>query len=494
MHEVIRLNTKNLSLLPKEVVVPVYNRSEIKTGIVHIGIGNFHRAHQAFYTDQLLQNFDVNDWGICGVALLETDLKIVEALRCQDGLYTLMVTEPDGSLTAMVIGSITEFLFAPENPEAVLEKMANPTIKIITLTITEGGYNFNAATGEFQITEPAIQWDLSYPDHPKTVFGYLAQALKRRRNKGISGLTLQSCDNIQHNGDVLKRMLLAYIQVAEPGLTEWIEKQVSFPNSMVDRITPAIKPSDIENLKTTFGIEDISPVVCEPYIQWVIEDHYTTGRPLWECVGAHFVSDVAPYERMKIRLLNGGHSLLGIIGSLSQYDTIDETVNDPLLRIFLREFMDYEVSPILGEIEGVNLEEYKDSLIQRFGNPNIKDQLSRICSQSSAKLPKFLIPTIKEQLEIGGPIQKGTLILAAWCRYLELAGTSGFDYEVVDEMQMVLKERAIASTGGDPLAFLKINAVFGDLVHSKHFVDTYLALIESIRKYGVIQVIGLLNN
>ncbi|MDO9580708.1 MAG: mannitol dehydrogenase family protein [Bacteroidales bacterium] len=493
MHEIIKLNSKNLYLLPKEVVVPAYNRAEIKTGIVHVGIGNFHRAHQAFYTDQLLQKFNINDWGICGVALLETDLKIVEALRCQDGLYTLMVNESDGSLTARVIGSVTEFLFAPENPEAVLEKMANPAIKIITLTITEGGYNFDTATGEFQITESAIQWDLCYPDNPKTIFGYLTQALKRRRDRGLAGLTLQSCDNIQHNGDILKEMLLAFIQVAEPGLTDWIEKKVSFPNSMVDRITPAIKASDIENLKTTFGIEDTSPVVCEPFFQWVIEDRYATARPPWEKVGAHFVSDVAPYEKMKIRLLNGGHSLLGIIGSLKQYNTIDETVNDPLLRIFLREFMDIEVSPILGEITGVNLEEYKNSVIQRFGNKNIKDQLSRICSQSSAKLPKFLIPTIKEQLEIGGPIKKGTLILAAWCRYMELAGTSGYDYEVMDEMQAVLKEGAKASAGGDPLAFLKIKTVFGDLVNSKHFVDTYLVLIDSIREYGVTHTIGQLN-
>jgi len=405
-----------------------------------------------------------------------------------------MVTEPDGSIKARVIGSITEIIFAPENPEVVIEKMADSAIKIITLTITEGGYNFDEDTGEFLITEPAIQRDISHPDNPKTVFGYLAQALKRRKERGIAGLTLQSCDNIQHNGDVLKKMLLAYIKASEPRLTEWVEEQVSFPNSMVDRITPAIKSSDIENLKTTFGIEDLSPVVCEPFIQWVIEDHYTTGRPPWECVGVKFVSDVAPFERMKIRLLNGGHSLLGIIGSLCQYKTIDETVNDPILRVFLREFMDLEVTPILGVIEGVNLEDYKDSLIQRFGNQNIKDQLSRICSQSSTKLPKFIIPTIKEQMEIGGPITKGTFILASWCRYLELAGTSGYDYEVADEMQIVLKGGAKASASDDQLAFLKNSSVFGDLVHSKHFVETYLSLIENIRKHGVIQVMELTLN
>jgi len=493
MNELIKLNTNNLSLVPKEVIIPAYKRSEIRTGIVHIGIGNFHRAHQAFYTDRLLQDHKVNDWGICGVALLESDLEVVEALRSQDGLYTLMVTETNGSLTARVIGSLTEILFAPGNTEEVLEKMADPATRIITLTITEGGYNFNSSTGEFQINDPSIQSDLSNRDNPRTVFGYLAQAMKRRRDRGIAGLTLQSCDNVQHNGDILKRMLLSYVKAAEPELEEWIITHVSFPNSMVDRITPATKSSDIGDLKTIFGIEDNLPVVCEPYIQWVIEDHFATGRPQWELVGAHFVSDVAPYEKMKIRLLNGGHSLLGITGSLIHYNTIDEAVNDPILRNFLRRFMDNEVTPILGEIEGVNLEKYKDSIIQRFGNPNIKDQLSRICSQSSAKLPKFLIPTIKEQLFIGGPIESGTIVLAAWCRYLELAGSAGYNYEVSDEMERVLKEQAKASALDDPLAFLKIDTVFGDLIYSKHFVNTYLNTIENIRKNGIIKVIRNMN-
>jgi mannitol 2-dehydrogenase len=493
MSKVIRLNPKNLHLFPKEVIVPKYNRTTIKTGIVHIGIGNFHRAHQAFYIDQLLQKYNVIDWGICGVALLERDINTVEALRSQGGLYTLMITEADGSLTARVIGSITEILFAPEDPEAVLEKIASPAVKIITLTITEGGYNFDTSTGEFQLGEPAIQRDLENPHNPKTVFGYLAQALKRRRDRGFPGLTLQSCDNIQHNGDVLKKMILTYIQVAEPGLTEWIKSHVTFPNSMVDRITPSITQSNIENLRNTFGIEDASPVVCEPYSQWVIEDHYANGRPQWENIGAQFVPDVTPYEKMKIRLLNGGHSLLGIIGSLCHYKTIDAAVNDREISIFLREFMDNEVTPILGEIKGVNLKEYKDSLIQRFGNKNIRDHLSRICSQSSAKLPKFLIPTIKEQLATGGPIQKGTLILAAWCRYLELAGNSGYEYEVIDEMQNILKEKAKASSGENQLAFLELREVFGDLVKSSYFVETYLTLTDSIRKNGIIHSIGHLN-
>ena len=376
--KLIKLNANNLSLLPKEVVIPTYDRSKIKAGIVHIGIGGFFRAHEAFYTDQALHH-NVTDWGICGIALLDNDFKIVDTLVHQDGLYTLMVIKPDGTFETRIIGSIIEYIFAPGNPEAALEKMADPDIKIFTLTITEGGYNFSEATGEFQIEEPAIQKDLNNPKNPRTVFGYITQALKCRRDRGIAGLTIQSCDNIQKNGDVLKRMLLSYVKEAEPGLINWIEEKVTFPNSMVDRITPATRPSDIKNLKNVYGIEDAWPVVCEPFIQWIIEDNYSNGRPGWESVGVRFVPDVGPYEKMKIRLLNAGHSLLGLLGSLYGCNTIDEAVKIPLFRTFIREFMDYEVTPVLGEIAGIDIEEYKDILIQRFGNPYIKDQLSRIC-------------------------------------------------------------------------------------------------------------------
>jgi mannitol 2-dehydrogenase len=489
MKNIIALNAKNISLLPIEVKKPAYDRSKIKTGIAHIGVGGFHRSHEAYYTDQVLHFLNADNWGICGISLLDSDRTIYDALVQQDGLYTLMITEPDGKLSARVIGSITEMLFAPDNPDAVIEKLADPDIRIISLTITEGGYNFNAATGEFQINDPSIRWDLSNPDNPKTVFGYITQAMKRRRDKGIPGLTIQSCDNIQKNGDVLKKMLLAYVNEAEPELLDWIGKMITFPNSMVDRITPVTTRADIETLKSIYGIDDKWPVVCEPFIQWVIEDNFSNGKPDWESAGVRFVSDVGPYEKMKIRLLNAGHSLLGFTGTLYGCKTIDETVNIPLFRTFLREFMDCEVTPLLGEIEGINLEDYKDSLIQRFGNPNIKDQLTRICLESSSKIPKFLIPTIREQLELDGPIKHGALIIAAWCRYLELAGTEGHTYEIQDQMAPMLVANAFASKSGDPLAFLKIETIFNDLVYSKRFVDSYLSIINRIRKSGIAETI-----
>ncbi len=489
MPAIQKLNASNLPFLPKAVEIPAYDRSIVKTGILHVGIGAFHRAHQACYADQILHLPHHSDWGICGVGLRDADRKIVDTLVQQDGLYTLMITLPDGTTTARIIGSVVECLFAPENPEAVLEKMAHPDIRIITMTITEGGYNFNPATGEFQLSDPLVQHDLNHPGDPKTVFGYLTGALKRRRDRGVAGLTLQSCDNIQKNGDVLKKMLMSFVNATEPDLAAWIEKEVTFPNCMVDRITPVTTPADMDTLRSVFGIEDAWPVVCEPFIQWVVEDRYIQGRPAWEDAGVQFVHDVGPYEKMKIRLLNAGHSLLGFLGTLLDCHTVDEAMRNPLLVAFLRAFMDQEVTPVLGRIEGIRLHDYKDSLVQRFGNPNIKDRLSRICLESSAKIPKFLLPTITEQLEKGGPFQRGALVVASWCRYLELAGTPGYAYEVEDQLADVLKEAAQASRNLDPLAFLKVEPVFHDLVHNRRFVSTYLLMADALRKYGAARTI-----
>jgi mannitol 2-dehydrogenase len=484
MPQLFKLSSKNLPLIPKEATLPEYDRSVLKTGIVHIGVGSFHRAHQAFYTDMLLKSSVNKEWGICGIGLLDSDRKIIDALVRQDGLYTVLITEPDGILTARVIGSVIECLYAPDDPKTVIEKMAHPDIKIITLTITEGGYNFDSATGEFLIREPSVQEDLKNPENPKTVFGYLTQALKRRMDKGIKGLTIQSCDNIPRNGEVIKRMLLAYVEKAEPQMTDWIKKEIAFPNSMVDRITPVTTLTDKENLKAVFSIDDDCPVVCEPYIQWVIEDTFANGRPSWETAGATFVKDVVPYEKMKIRLLNAGHSLLGFLGTLSGCRTVDEAVSIPLIADFLRDFMDKDITPILGSVEGIDLPEYKDNLIQRFGNPYIKDNLSRICLESSSKIPKFVLPSIRENLEMGGAIKHTAAIVAAWCRYLELAGTAGHSYEIQDGMKDLLQKNALASVKTDPLAFIKTETLFGDLVKSERFVTTYLSLIDGFRKYG----------
>ena len=489
----LKLNNGNLSAISERISTPKYNRSIIKTGIVHIGIGGFHRAHEAFYTDQLLQDETVKDWGICGVALLEFDTKIYNTLKEQDGLYTLIVKELDGTLTKRVIGSIVEMLYAPENPMRVIEKMARPDVKIISLTITEGGYNYNEATGEFNFENTAIQHDLENPQAPKTIFGYLTQALKMRKEKGLKGITIQSCDNIQGNGHMIEKMLLSYVKVAEPTLVSWIKENVSFPNAMVDRITPATSPSDISSLKETSCIDDAWPVVCEPFKQWVIEDNFIAGRPAWETVGAQFVDDVVPFEKMKLSLLNAGHSVLGILGALLGYDTIDEAINNQNISIFLNNYMDVEVTPTLGDLEGVNLENYKKSLLERFGNINIKDQIDRICSETSAKFPIFILPTINTQLENKRAIKLAAFVTAAWAIYNLGLDENGKLLNIKDAMIDVLHKKAMKATN-KPQLFLEIETVFGGLKASEVFVKAYTNAYQNIIKNGVEKGITDLNN
>lgn len=479
-----RLNNASLSRLPGTVTIPEYDRSKVTPGIVHVGVGNFHRSHEAYYTEQLLKKGEKN-WGICGICLLERDLPMYNTLVDQDGLYTLVEKETDGSQVVSVIGSLIDYKYAPADPNGVITVMADPAVKIISLTITEGGYNYDTSTGEFQFDDPGIQSDLQHPDSPMTIFGYLTEAFRIRKNHGSPGLTVLSCDNIQHNGEICKKMVMAYISECQPDLADWTAHHVTFPNCMVDRITPVTSDRDINDLKANYGIEDGWPVVCEPFIQWVIEDNFSQGRPDWEKAGVQFVPRVDPYEKMKIRLLNAGHSLLGFTGTLFGYQTIDETVKNEQIAGFLREFMDREVTPILEEVEGIDLEIYKNSLMQRFVNPYMGDRLSRICSESSSKIPKFLLPTIREQLEREGPIVCSTLIIAAWCQYLEKAGNAGHNWEILDMMKEELIKGAKASMNKDPLAFLRIEPVFGNLVQSKRFVETYLHMIDRLREKGI---------
>lgn len=481
----IKLNQKNLAKIAHKIPCPTYDRSKIKTGIVHVGIGGFHRAHEAYYTDRLLHDQTITDWGICGIALLEYDTKIHNTLKEQDGLYTLIIKELDGSLTKRVVGSIVEYLYAPENPTAVIEKMASNEVKIISLTITEGGYNYSEATKSFDFTNPLIQYDLGHPEAPKTIFGYLTQALKLRKERGLNGCTIQSCDNIQGNGHMAKRMLLSYVLKAEPQLASWIETNVSFPNSMVDRITPATSASDISNLKETSGIDDAWPVVCEPFKQWVIEDDFSAGRPAWETVGAQFVEDVVPYEKMKLSLLNAGHTVLGIIGALRGYDTIDESVHNPEISTFLKNYMDLEVTPTLGALEGIDLDGYKKSLLERFGNINIKDQIDRICSESAAKFPIFVLPTVNANLETKGSIDFAALVIAAWAIYSLGKDENGNALAIKDAMKTILNEKGIAASKGNPKAFLEIETIFGQLKEEPTFVAAFTVAYNNIVENGI---------
>jgi len=479
----MQLNQSNLTQLPAELNPPGYERSRIKPGIVHIGVGGFHRSHEAYYTDELMRTnttSDASDWGICGVGLRDADRKIAKVLQDQDYLYTLIVKEPGGDVSNRVIGSLVNFLLACDDPMAVIEQMASPDTKIVSLTITEGGYNVDPATGDFDAANTDAIHDVQNPQQPRLVFGYLTAALRLRRERGLPAFTVQSCDNIQHNGDLTRKMLLSFARLQDSDLAKWIENEVCFPNAMVDRITPVTAAADIDYLKDQFGLDDAWPVTCEPFCQWIIEDNFSTGRPAWEKVGAQFVTDVTPYEKMKLRLLNAGHSVLGLLGSVFGYQTIDHTIGDDLFATFLRGFFDDEATPMLDAVEGIDLDEYKDTLIERFSNPNIKDSLARICLESSSKLPVFLLPTIRKNLQQRGPIAHAALVIAAWCYYSDHhTDRHGNALDVVDEQKAAL-QAAAKNTSTDPLAFLKLDSVFGDLAEDARFAETYERLVKQL--------------
>src|SRR3954447_25718737 len=330
-----KLSTGTLSELEDSVAVPSYDRSRVTSGIVHFGVGGFHRAHQAMYLDTLMNDSKALDWGITGVGLLPGDRRMHTVLHDQDCLYTLVVKDADGTMHPRVIGSIVDYLFGPDDPEAVLAALTAPEARIVSLTITEGGYLVNQATGEFDASDASIAADLEAGATPSTAFGYLVEALRRRRDAGTEPFTVMSCDNIQGNGEVAHKMIGAFTRLKDPELADWLEAHVVFPNCMVDRITPVPTDHDRELLAERFGVEDGWPVVCEPFTQWALEDRFPTGRPAFDEVGVQLVPDVEPYELMKLRLLNASHQALCYLGYLSGYRYADEVCNDPLFTGFL---------------------------------------------------------------------------------------------------------------------------------------------------------------
>ncbi|WP_276388951.1 mannitol dehydrogenase family protein [Eudoraea chungangensis] len=476
----IQLRQRNLQKVGSRIPVPKYKRGEETSGIVHIGVGGFHRAHLAYYLHQLKNDSAASVWGICGVGLREADVKLYNIFKKQDHLYTLMVKHPNGKIEAEVIGSIVDFIMGTDTAEQVILRMASEETKIVSLTITEGGYNFNPSTGEFNFDNPDIQHELQHPEEPKTVFGFLTAALKRRRAEGLSAFTVLSCDNIEHNGDMLRKMLLTFAAAQDSDLAKWIAEEVCFPNCMVDRITPVTTEADVEVLTQAYGVDDAWPVTCEPFIQWVVEDKFSNGRPAFEKAGVQFVPDVGPYEKMKLRLLNAGHSVLGLLGAIHGHPTINACMEDETFVIYLRAFLDNEATPILGEIEGINLKDYKDTLLERFANPNIKDSISRICSESSAKLPKFLIATLQDNLATAGSIKFATLVIAAWCYYSDKGiDRNGNPIEIIDARSIELHQAA-KKTNTDTLAFLRQESLFGNLIENKEFTKLYTEKVQKI--------------
>ncbi|BDS49584.1 mannitol dehydrogenase family protein [Rhodoluna sp. KAS3] len=478
-----RLNQANLPAVPATVQTPTYDRSNLKTGIVHFGVGGFHRAHMAMSIDRLLNQGKAKDWAICGVGLLEHDRRMRDVFAEQDCLFTLVLKHPDGQRHVSVIGSITEYIFAPENPTGLLEKLASPDTKIVSLTITEGGYNFDRVTGEFDAKTAAIAAELAPNSEPSTVFGFVTEGLRLRRERGLAPFTVQSCDNIQANGDVAKRMFTAFANLKDPDLGSWIEEFVRFPNSMVDRITPVTAPEDVVEVAETLGLEDHWPVVAEPFFQWVVEDEFPLGRPPLEEVDVQMVQDVMPYELMKLRLLNASHQGLTYFGYLSGYRYAHEATSDPAIAQFLMKYMVEEATPTLLPVPGVDLDAYRHKLIERFSNPEVKDTLARLCAESSDRIPKWLVPVIHERLAQGGDVALSAAIVASWARYAEAVDEQGEPINVVDPLKDVLVPIA-QSQRVHPLAFIENRELFGDLVDNPKFTEPYLAALSSLHTNG----------
>ncbi len=477
------LNNDALAGIAGRVAVPGYDRSTVRSGIVHLGVGGFHRAHEAMYVDSLLDAGTATEWGITGVGLLAQDRKMQQVMQAQDCLYTLIVKNTDGSIEPRVIGSIVDYLFAPDDPDAVLERMADPATRIVSLTITEGGYHVNQTTGSFDDSDPAIRADLEADQPPTTAFGFITEALARRRGAGTDPFVVMSCDNIQGNGTVAREMITAFATLRDPELGRWIDTEVAFPNSMVDRITPVTTDADRDHLAASYGIEDGWPVVCEPFAQWALEDHFPLGRPGFEEVGVQVVEDVGPYELMKLRLLNASHQAMSYLGYLSGYRYAHEVAADELFADFLLAYMDREATPTLEPVPGVDLEEYKHQLIERFANPEIRDTLARLCAESSDRIPKWLVPVIKRQLADGGEVARSALVVASWARYAEGVDEAGEEIEVVDRRRDQVMERA-RRQASEPLAFLEDRDLFDDLVDHSQFTESYLAALESLHERG----------
>ncbi len=477
------LTPRSLPSLPPEVGRPTYDRSQVRTGIVHLGVGGFHRAHQAMYLDGLLEQGAAGEWGICGVGVLPSDRRMAEVMAAQDCLYTLVVKHPDGTWDARVIGSITEYLFAPDDPEAVVEKLAAESTRIVTLTVTEGGYAIDPVTGRFEAGDAGVVRDLQPGAAPTTSFGFVTEALVRRRERGLPPFTVVSCDNIQHNGDVARRSFASFAALRDPALGAWVEQEVTFTNCMVDRITPATTDDDRAEVARRFGIEDGWPVLCEPFTQWVLEDRFPLGRPPLEDVGVQLVDDVEPYEMMKLRLLNSGHQALAYLGQLAGYRLVHDAAQDPLFQRLLLGYMEEEATPTLRPLPGIDLDAYRRDLISRFSNPAIRDTLARLAFDGSERLPKWLLPVIRDNLAAGGEVRRSAAVVAGWARYCEGVDEQGQPIEVVDRRRDVLQALARRQRE-DPLAFIADRELFGDLVDDERFTGPYTATLRSLYDRG----------
>lgn len=454
------LNRLNLNQFHGRVALPGYDPAQVRAGIVHLGLGGFHRAHMARHTHELMaREPEALGWGIIGAGLMPGDRAIHEALVSQDGLYTLV--ERDGiSERAAVIGSLAGLIHAGASSAELLAAIDDPAIRIVSLTVTGHGYCLDAER-RLDPTHPLIAHDLANPRTPRSAIGVLVEAYRRRMAKGRAFTSL-SCDNIPHNGAVLRAAVLDLAERLDPALAEWIAREARFPSTMVDRITPVTTPADIAHVAATYGIADAWPVVSEAFSQWVIEDDFADGCPDWDAAGAQFVADVAPYETMKLRLLNASHLAISGLGSLMGLTTIDETMREPLIRNYMAALMARETGPTVPPVPGIELAAYQAELITRFANPAIRDTVARVNTDASIN---YLLDPIRDRLTSGESIDLLALALAAWLRRVR-----GDGEKVVHPLAEELRAKAIEG-GPDPRPLLGITTLFGDLGQNPRLID-----------------------
>ena len=477
----VRLSSRILRDLPMEVSRPTYSRDDLAPGIVHIGVGNFHRAHQAWYLHRLMNEGLARDWAIIGAGVRQGDAVMREKLLAQDCLTTLIELRPEGT-SAEVCGAMIDFLPVESDNASLIAQMAEPAIRIVSLTVTEGGYFVNPATGTFDAAHPDIVHDAANPARPRTAFGAIVAALRIRRDTGAGPFTVQSCDNLSSNGGITRDTVLGLARLSDPALADWIATHCTFPNSMVDCIVPATGGAEIAAARA-FGIEDDAPVTHENYRQWVIEDAFCAGRPDWDRVGAIFTDQVHDHEVMKIRILNAGHQVLANAGELLGLATIADCMADTQVSAFWRRVEMEEIVPHVSAVPGMTPEAYVDLIESRFSNPAIRDTTRRVAFDGSSRHTGFVLPILRDGLAAGHSISGLALVEALWARMCEGTREDGSRIEPNDPAWGVLQPRAEAARER-PGAWLEQVEIYGDLGTESRFASAFAAWSLLIRDKG----------
>jgi fructuronate reductase len=484
----VRLSAAALGHLPRDIARPTYDRGATANGIVHLGVGAFQRAHQAVYTEAALAAGDPR-WGVIGASLRSPAVR--DALEPQDWLYTLAVRGAKGE-RLQVIGALKDVLVAPENPAILLRAMSDPAVAIVTLTVTEKGYCHEPAKGVLDEAHPDIVYDLAAPAMPRSVPGFIVEALYRRRELGVPAFTVLCCDNLPHNGRTVATIVTRYAALRDKQLAHYIQNEVAFPSTMVDRITPATTDDDRRAISGALGAEDAAPVVTEPFTQWVIEDRFPLGRPDWALAGAEFVIDVAPYETMKLRLLNGSHSTLAYLGYLAGYETVADTMRDENYRRLAEGVMD-DAASTLKMPPGADVAAYKRALMKRYANPALRHRTWQICMDGSQKLPQRLLGSIRDRLAAGAPIGRLAMGVAGWMRYVTGTDEQGQPIDVRDplasRLHTVADQAGLVAERLAP-ALLDVREIFGDLADDRRFRTTVQAALARIIAKGAKQAVA----